>query len=152
MGANRKLESEERFCKITFNMASSPAWRALRPASIKVYIELLSRYNGRNNGELHLSYGSAAKLLRLGKTTVSSAFDDLQEKGFIVKTENGNWDEQRAATWRLTHRKDNRPNGGYSTNEWRHWSNAHSNGKAINNHFSVPKRNQMGTISEPDGS
>ena len=30
------------------------AWRSLKGNSIKVYLELHSRFNGKNNGDLHL--------------------------------------------------------------------------------------------------
>lgn len=118
-------------------MVASSAWRSLKGSSIKVYVELLSRYNGRNNGELHLSYGSAASLLHLSKSTVSAAFAELQKKGFIVEIEPGNWYERKAATWRLTHKSDDRPGCGLSTNEWIRWSNQHADGKVHNDRISV---------------
>ena len=152
MGANRT--SKERFCGIPYSMASSPAFRTLRGNSVKVYVELLSRYGGYNNGSLHLSYREAVKLLGIGRGTVSAAFKELQEKGLIDLIAKGGcgwgWDEERkAATWRLTHVKDDRPNGGNATNEWIRYSNAQpniqSNGKAPESHFSVLRPDHMGS-------
>ena len=122
MGSDRT--SKQRFCGIPYSMVISSAWRSLKCSSIKIYVELLNRYNGQNNGDLHLSYASASNLLYVGKSTVSRAFAELQEKGFIVQTKEGSWDDRRAATWRMTHLKDDRPNGGLSTNDWLRWSNA----------------------------
>ena len=151
MGRANKGSTEGRFSALPHHMTESPAWRSLRGSSIKVYIELLRRFNGLNNGDLHLSYGSAAKLLFISKSTVSAAFEELQEKGFIAQTAPGNWYERMAATWRLTHKSDDRPGGGLSTNEWRIWSNSHTSGRALKDHSSVPKSNHMGTASKPDG-
>lgn len=146
----KQNRSKGSYSALPHNMTSSHAWRSLRASSIKVYIELVSRYKGHNNGDLHLSYGVASKLLYLGKATIKSAFDDLQEKGFIVQIEPGNWYERKASTWRLTHQRDNRSNGGLSTNDWIRWSNAASR-KPESDHNSVPEPNQKGSVSEPEG-
>lgn len=127
----------EKHVRIPHHMITSPAFRSLNGAALKVYVELADRYNGSNNGELHLSYGVAAKLLHLSKSTVSRGFKELSGKGFIKCASPGNWYDRRAATWILTHRADNRPNGPLATNEWHRWS---PNGKAF-----------LGTEAAPDG-
>ncbi|MHA6289136.1 DeoR family transcriptional regulator [Maricaulis sp. CAU 1757] len=107
------------FVPLSYPMAHSDAWRSLGGASAKVYVELRSRFNGGNNGDLSLSYGEAADLLGLGKSTVRRAFEELQAKGFVVKTDGGSWYGRKAATWAVT----DRPlvPGGASPNTWQGW-------------------------------
>ena len=121
-----------RFTALPHHLITSPAFRSLSGGTLKVYIELHGRYIGSNNGSLHLSCGEAARLLHMSKSTVSRAFCELTEKGFIRCTMRGNWYEKRASTWALTHHGDNRMNGPLiATNEWRNWNNNQTNGKAI---------------------
>lgn len=138
--ANKYPRSHEKFVGLPHVLVVSAAWRSLRGSSIKVFIEICDRYNGANNGEIHLGGGSTAKTLHLSKATVFRALEELAEKGFIERTAEGNWLDRRAATWRLTHRPDNRPNGSpIATHEWRHWDPLRSNGNPSKKHFSVPE-------------
>lgn len=87
-GMNRKGRSKkrERFVQINVSFLQSKAWRTLKPASKLVYMELHTRYMGCNNGELYVSLKEAAKLLRMGKTTVQRAYIELKSRGFIILT------------------------------------------------------------------
>ena len=99
-------------------MAESPAWRSLTGAAVKVYVELRRRYNGGNNGKLSLSLKEAATLLGLSKTTVGRALDQLVERGFIKRTQEGHWYGRRAAEYAVTDRSlDGHP----PTNAWQNW-------------------------------
>ena len=80
-------------------MACCEAWRSLSGPAVKVWIELRSRYNGNNNGDLSLSWDEGARLLGLGKATVGRAFQDLEARGFIVMTKRGQWYGRMATTW-----------------------------------------------------
>lgn len=146
MGRANKQSNRGKFFALPYHLSTSPSFRSLNGAALKVYIELANRYNGANNGKLHLSYGEAARLLHMSKSTVSRAFQELAEKGFIRCTEAGNWYERRAATWALTHLTDNRPNGPLPTNEWRKWS---ANGKAFLGTEAVPDGYSPGTSTVP---
>jgi hypothetical protein len=68
----------------------SEAWRSLSGAAVKVWLELHTRYNGGNNGRLHLSLNEAAETLGLGKAPVQRAYVELTEKGFLVLEVEGN--------------------------------------------------------------
>ncbi len=143
MGRTNKTGQSKsgKFIALPHHMITSPAFRSLSGGSLKVYIELNDRYNGSNNGSLHLSCGAAAKLLHLSKSTVSRAFRELSEKGLIRCTSRGNWYEKRASTWALTHRLDNRLKGSpIATNEWHNWKAAQTNGQPF-----------YGTDMKPDG-
>ncbi len=134
-GIDRKGRSKrgERFVPIPYTMLRSDAWRSLSGAAVKVYVELRSRYNGGNNGDLSLSMDEAKRLLHLGKATVSRAFIELEEKGFIRKTRSGHWYGRLATTWAVS----DRPHGTHSpTNTWKIWQ--------PKNNSSVPRRNRRG--------
>ena len=109
---------QEQFIPLPYSMVRSEAWLSLNPASIKVYVELRSRFNGGNNGELSLAYADARKMLHLGNSTIAKAFDELEERGFIALVEEGHWYGRKAAEWRTT----DRPYKGHiATNDWRQW-------------------------------
>lgn len=105
----------EQWATLSYAMAHHAAFRALSGAAVKVWIELRTRYNGGNNGRLHLSYAEAAKLLGLSKTTVMRAFEELATAGFIVRTRDGHWYGRLAHEWRCTDiPSDGRP----ATRDW----------------------------------
>jgi hypothetical protein len=108
----------EQYLPISYAMAQSPAWRSLSGAALKVWVELRCRFNGRNNGQLSLSWDEAARLLGLGKGTVGHAFAELQEKGFIVMTKRGQWYGRLATTWAVT---DKSYQGHAPSRAWNHW-------------------------------
>ena len=107
------------YMPISRHLATSDAWRSLSGPAVKVYVELRSRYNGGNNGDLSLSYSEAADLLALGKSTISRAFAELQEKGFIEKTAEGQWYGRKAATWMATDKPGKK--GEPASNAWQSW-------------------------------
>ena len=119
-GVDRKGRSKKggQFVPVPYPMAESAAWRSLTGAAVKVYVELRRRFNGGNNGKLSLSLMEAASLLRLSKSTVGRALDQLVERGFIVKTREGHWYGRKAAEYAVT----DRPLDGHPpTNAWQNW-------------------------------
>lgn len=81
------------------------AYRALSPVARCLLWELIRLYNGRNNGLIYLSVRDAERLIGVANdATVTSAFADLVEHGFIVRTGQGSfhWKGGKASTWRLT--------------------------------------------------
>ena len=108
----------EQYLGISYVMAHSPAFRSLSGAALKVWIELRTRYNGRNNGRLTLSWDEAARLLHLGKSTIGRALEELEDKGFIVMTRRGHWFGRMATEWAVT---DRQLDGHLATNAWKHW-------------------------------
>ncbi len=79
-------------------------WRALKPVHRALYIELAMRFNGSNNGDIALSVRDGARLIRAGKDTVSRAFVELEQKGFVKRNRCGSfdWKIRHATTWILT--------------------------------------------------
>lgn len=117
-----KKTGEGQYAPLDYPMLKSDAWRSLSGAAVKVFLELHTRFNGSNNGALHLSYPEAAEALGMGKATVMRAFRDLQEKGFVVLVRPGNWYHRRAHEWRITTKGVHRVKGKVPpTNDWRNW-------------------------------
>ena len=102
-----------------YRTVQSPAWRSLSGPAAKVWVELRSRFNGRNNGHLHLSLEEGAHLLKLGKTTVQRALKELEEKGFIRKTRQGHFYGRMASEYAVT---DRPLNGHVATCDWKRWT------------------------------
>ena len=103
---------------LKFEMARRAVFRTMSGEAVKVLIELWTRYNGSNNGDLSVSYMHAATLLAMSKTTAARAFRELEQRGFAIRTSPGHWYGRKAATWRLTmlHYRDALP-----SHEYRRW-------------------------------
>ena len=57
-------------------LQSSKAWATLKPGPRALYVELKRRYNGVNNGRIHLSHRDAAKALNAQPLLLASATAD----------------------------------------------------------------------------
>ena len=143
---NGRRKGEGQYFALPYAMARHEAFRSLSGPALKVLIELRCRFTVRgdgsnNNGELTLSLDEAARLLGLGKATVSRAFDELAQAGFIEKTRQGQWYGRKASQWRVT---DQPMQGAIPTRDWQK--------PKAGNPQSVPKRTMFdrnGTIPKP---
>lgn len=87
MGRDRDNERREHFAKLTRQLLSTPAWRALSPAAQALYPWLKLEWRGpsaNNNGQICLSVRQAAEAMGVNAKTAARAFHDLQRKGFIA--------------------------------------------------------------------
>ena len=106
------------------SMQDSEAWRSLSLSGRCVWLEIMNRFNGHNNGEIPLSCREAAELCNISKGTASKAFNELLEKGFIKVGWYSSFTckYKKSRRWIITHyplEKSKAP-----TNEWRNWSEA----------------------------
>jgi hypothetical protein len=108
----------EQFMQLPYSMVQSAAWRSLNGNSLKLLIELFSKFNGRNNGKLCVSYADASKKLGVGHATIKRCFDELQLKGFIRLKKRGHWYGRMAAEWAITTKM---LEGYPATNDWASW-------------------------------
>jgi hypothetical protein len=83
------MEAGEQFAGLSYRLLNSPAWRSLSGPAVKVWLELRTRFNGGNNGQLCLSLEDAARLLGMSKSTAARAFRELAEKGFVKQPIDG---------------------------------------------------------------
>jgi DNA-binding HxlR family transcriptional regulator len=114
----RSKNTEGQYVIIPYRILKSDAWRSLNGNSIRVFFELHTKFYGENNGRLFIGMDRIAKDLGISKSTVSSAFKELEQKGFIVKTKNGDWVKGQATEWRLT---TQRVKSASATNDWKEW-------------------------------
>ncbi len=136
MGRKGKRPEEGPYTNLPYSFLKSPAWRSLSGAAVKVFLELHTRFNGGNNGQLRLSFNEAAAALGMGKATVQRAFEDLQDKGFLVLAKPGNWYHRSAHEWRLTTKPTQGIKGkSVPTNDWYSWRPEKQN--------AVPKRTRQ---------
>src|SRR5262245_42852387 len=104
----------ERFVRIRHCLLRSAAWRSLPADACALYVEIASRYNGRNNGYIAYSIREGAERFRAGRATVHQAQRLLEERGIIVCRKRGSFDiknrQINASEWELTeHDCDGRP-------------------------------------------
>ena len=119
-GVDRKGRSKKRgkFVALSNDLLISEAWRTLPGSAVRYYLELRRRYNGANNGGLHLSLEEAKALLHMGKSTALRARLELEDRGFIRRTRTGGFYQQTATTWALT---DERAPPMSPTFDYRNW-------------------------------
>lgn len=123
MGKSNRRQNEGQYAPLPYTLLKSPAWRSLSGAAMKVFLELHTRYNGGNNGRLHLSMNEASAALGIGKATAQRAFKELQDRGLLVLEHPGSWYSRRAHEWRLTTKPTVNSQGKIpATNDWRNWS------------------------------
>ena len=89
MSKSKRRDKDGQYLSLSYFLLRSEVWHSLSGAAIKVLLELHTRFNGSNNGRVFLSMNEAAERLGIGKSTVQRAYEELQAKGFIVKTRKG---------------------------------------------------------------
>ena len=66
MSRRHKVKSE-RYVKLRFWLLNSLAWQSLPPTARALYIEIVKRYNGSNNGRIVMGVRDTAKLIGVSK-------------------------------------------------------------------------------------
>jgi hypothetical protein len=144
-----RSKGEGQFVLLPYALLQSLAWRSLSGPSVKVFLELRTRFHGANNGRLIFSLEEGKRLLGLGKATVQRALVELQDKGLIACTRKGQWYGRLASTWATT---DKSVNGAPATNEWRMWrpnpATIRSRQKTERGPITVPSAQLMGPLQD----
>src|SRR3954452_9594469 len=110
-------------------LLNSAAYDSLSCYGRALLVELYALYNGRNNGELHMSVRKAQEHLRVGRKAAERALRELQDRGFIAVVQKGSFTckVQLATTWRLTeHEFEGRP----ATKDFTRWTPPAAAGKS----------------------
>jgi hypothetical protein len=91
-----RADREPRFVQIPYWVLESDAFRSLSAVAVKVFIYLLKRFNGRNNGKIGFGVRSGCYVwdretrrlkdvsIGIGRTRLAEALKELEEAGFIV--------------------------------------------------------------------
>ena len=101
----QKGRTSGRFAMIPFAIMDSDAFKALTSDSVNVYLRVLRRYNGSNNGYIPFSCREAAIECNIGKMTAQRAFKQLEKVGLIECTVPSSFNSRKklAREWALTH-------------------------------------------------
>lgn len=93
-----------RFVQLEYWTLRSNAWERLSLPGRCLFIELLQRYNGSNNGEISFSNREAVRKLGVGKNTATKLFRELEDFGFITASQRGSfdWKVRHATNWEIT--------------------------------------------------
>lgn len=133
----------------------SAAWLDLSGVGVKLLLHLMKLSEGNNGwghkdepGQLFLGEREAAAAIGVSRNTVSRAFDELIDHGFVRVVRAGHFDVKikLATVWRLTFQPYPRAHQG-PTNEWRDWKPAEKKSRAQKSNGSGSK---IGHNSEND--
>ena len=98
MGTKTKKDRyRDRYVKIKGWELNAPAFQALTPNEVRIYLEMRAIYNGRNNGKIHMSTRRAGKLCHKSSSTGKRALDRLLALGFIKVHRNSAFQNKRWA-------------------------------------------------------
>lgn len=102
---SKKGKPHTSFIKIDRYVLKTDAWKSLTPADKAVYLILLDRFKGNNNGDISLSIREAAEHANIAKATAGKAFKNLEKKGFIKKRFEGSFSQKKrlSSEYELTH-------------------------------------------------
>ena len=95
------------------------------------------RFNGRNNGELHLTAEEVKTTLSMGTNTFVRVQRELQEKGFIRMTRQGGFHQRLPTLWALT---DEPVGTKLPSHAYKSWTSEKQNIIAETATTSLPKR------------
>ena len=103
---------------LPYYILNSESFRAMSPKAVRIYIEILRRYNGQNNGEISLSCREAGKVALCSAETAGKCLKELDTHGFIKPTRTGFFTVRLATTYRIT---TERWGHHLPTHEWKLW-------------------------------
>src|SRR5262249_13291463 len=102
----RKRRGGPTFVQLFHSMLDLPVWHSLSPRAVVAYLELARRYNGSNNGWLHLSVRELARAWHWSRASAARAIEELVERGFVEITRTSGFNvkdrKRQAAEYRLT--------------------------------------------------
>ena len=88
--------------KLYYSMLDTKAWLSLPAAAQAFYVRLRRRFNGINNGDIHMSQREAQRELHIRRGSIGRCEAALVERGFIVATSPPRRRGRVATHWRLT--------------------------------------------------
>jgi len=78
-----------RFIAIPAHIVDSTQYAALSAYAIRLLVDLLAQYSGRNNGDLCATWSMMKRRGWRSRDTLERALNDLLGSGFVVKTRQG---------------------------------------------------------------
>ena len=77
------------FIQIPYVVLESTSFTRLRPRAVKLLLDVIYQFNGRNNGDFTVAWGSMEKRGWSSKGTLGKAVQDLVDADLILKTRTG---------------------------------------------------------------
>lgn len=74
---------------IPHSIMDHPDWQRLTPNALRLLLELMKQYNGRNNGDLTAAWTIMQKRGFKSQTTLNAALKCLMKLEYIVRTQEG---------------------------------------------------------------
>ena len=106
MSAKRRIREKGRrteggFSSLPHAVTASSNWRKASGNAIKLVIDLVRQFNGRNNGDLCASYSLLKKWGWRSADTLNNAIKEAIHYGLIIKTRQGGLNKANlfAVTW-----------------------------------------------------
>lgn len=127
-------------------VTNSEAWKTLSCEATRLLLLIWARHNGTNNGSIAYSHRQARANLRVGFRKVKAAFEELQEKGFLVCRSKGSFDykvaagEGRASEWEITEEPCDGERAKKSYKKWAEKQNTVTTSVPAGNHFGSRSR------------
>jgi hypothetical protein len=110
------------FIKLDHALLSTAAWQALSGNERALLIYIWAKHNGKNNGNLGCGRREVQQQFGCSAPTAVKWLRALQDKGFIVATVRGSFNQKtgggRTTRWRLTMEKCD---GDSPTREYKAW-------------------------------
>lgn len=122
------------FVRIFYYLMDSVAWLDLHPTDRAVFLQIMRRYDGQNNGFLGASIDNLAHECRVRPNTASEAVKRLIAAGFVEKARASAFSrkDRKATEYRLTCFKCDRT-GAAPSNAFRRYTSAEICGEASEN-------------------
>lgn len=120
-------------------------WKSLNAIQRAIYVEMVARYDGSNNGCIPYSVRDAANALHISKATAFRSLAVLKERGFIVPIKRGAFSLKlrHATEWRLTEFNCDLT-GALPSKDFAKWH--------LENQNTVSPESTMGTVVKPIGT
>ncbi len=77
------------FIALSHSLADSLAFRTLTPLALKLWINMMMQYNGRNNGNINATFSEMEKWGWRSETSLHKALKELLGHGLITKIRQG---------------------------------------------------------------
>lgn len=143
---------DPRHVRLYHLMLASAAWRSPSANARAIYIEVAARYAGpgSNNGRIPYAVGEATEALNIGRATACRAFEQLQDRGFIVAVTKGAFSlkKKHATQWRLTEFGCD-VTSAWATKDFMRWQPSVKNPSSVAE-LTVPLRNPIGFCGGTD--
>ncbi len=93
--------SKPPFCMLPHHILDSEEYARLSTRAVKLLIDLLAQYRGKNNGDLCAAWSRMEPRGWNSKDTLNNALKELERSGFILRTRQGGRNKASlfAITW-----------------------------------------------------